>query len=110
MAGAITVHLDKEASKRPKHATESGPVRWILITIALLFLGLIVLLPLVSIFVEALKKGIGVYVDSITDPDAMSALKLTLTTALIAVPINTVFGIAAAWAITKFRFRGKNIL
>ncbi|MDQ0060785.1 sulfate ABC transporter permease subunit CysW [Paenibacillus harenae] len=110
MAGTITVHLNKEASKRPEHVTESGPVRWILIAIALLFLGLIVVLPLLSIFVEAFKKGVGVYIDSIKDPDAMSALKLTLTTALIAVPLNTVFGIAAAWAISKFRFRGKNIL
>ncbi|WP_138754797.1 sulfate ABC transporter permease subunit CysW [Paenibacillus sinopodophylli] len=110
MAGAITVHTDGEASKRPQHINESALVRWVLIGIAMLFLGLIVLLPLASVFVEAFKKGVGVYIDSITEPDALSALKLTLIVALIAVPINTIFGIAAAWAISKFRFRGKNIL
>lgn len=110
MAGAITVHTSDESSIRPKHITESGLVKWILIGIAVLFLGLIVLLPLVSVFVEAFKKGASVYFHSITEPDALSALKLTLIVAVIAVPINTVFGVAAAWAISKFRFRGKNIL
>lgn len=110
MAGAITVHTNEEASKRPQHINESAPVRFVLIGIAMLFLGLVVLLPLASVFVEAFKKGIGVYIDSITEPDALSALKLTLIVALIAVPVNTVFGVAAAWAISKFRFRGKNIL
>jgi len=76
----------------------------------MLFLGLIVLLPLASVFVEAFKKGARVYFDSITEPDALSALRLTLLVALIAVPVNTIFGIAAAWAISKFRFRGKNML
>ncbi|CAH1190008.1 Sulfate transport system permease protein CysW [Paenibacillus plantiphilus] len=110
MAGAITAHLSEKASKRPKHITESPIIRVVLIGIALLFLGLIVLLPLASIFVEAFKKGFEVYVASVTDPDAISALKLTLMTVLIAVPLNTVFGIAAAWAISKFQFRGKNVL
>ncbi|MBD2868138.1 sulfate ABC transporter permease subunit CysW [Paenibacillus arenilitoris] len=110
MAGAITVHASDEAARRPKPITESGPVKWILIGIAFLFLGLVVLLPLASVFVEAFKKGADVYIDSITEPDALSALKLTLLVAVIAVPVNTVFGIAAAWAISKFRFRGKNIL
>jgi sulfate transport system permease protein len=110
MAGAITVHTNEESAKRPQHITESGPVKWLLIGIAMLFLGLVVLLPLASVFVEAFKKGVGVYFDAITEPDALSALKLTLIVALIAVPVNTVFGIAAAWAISKFRFRGKNIL
>ncbi|NIK78501.1 sulfate transport system permease protein [Paenibacillus castaneae] len=110
MAGAITVHTSHESSKRPKHITESAPVKWTLIIIAMLFLGVIVLLPLVSVFVEALKKGVGVYIHAITEPDALSALKLTLIVALIAVPVNTIFGVAAAWAISKFRFRGKNIL
>ncbi|RCW41936.1 sulfate ABC transporter permease subunit CysW [Paenibacillus prosopidis] len=110
MAGAITVHTSEKASKRPRHITEPAPVQWLLIGIAILFLGFIVLLPLASVFVEAFKKGVGVYMDSITDPDALSALRLTLIVALIAVPVNTIFGIAAAWAISKFRFRGKNIL
>jgi len=110
MAGAVTVHLSKEASKRPKHATESAPVRWLLIGIALLFLGLVVIMPLAVVFIEAFKKGASVYFASITDPDAMSALKLTLAAAAIAVPVNTLFGVAAAWAISKFRFRGKQLL
>lgn len=110
MAGAITVHTSEESSKRPQHINESAPVRWLLIGIAMLFLAFIVVLPLASVFIEAFKKGVGVYIDSITEPDALSALRLTLLVAIIAVPINTVFGVAAAWAISKFRFRGKNIL
>ncbi|MCQ6558692.1 sulfate ABC transporter permease subunit CysW [Paenibacillus mendelii] len=110
MAGAITTHLSDKASIRPKHTNESPVVRVVLTVVALLFLGLIVVLPLASVFVEAFKRGADVYVASITDPDAVSALKLTLLTALIAVPLNTIFGVAAAWAISKFRFRGKNLL
>ncbi|GGG75621.1 sulfate ABC transporter permease subunit CysW [Paenibacillus radicis (ex Gao et al. 2016)] len=110
MAGAVTAHLSEEASKRPRHITEPRSVQWVLITVALLFLGLVVLLPLVSIFVEAFKKGFEVYRAAITEPDALSALRLTLIVAVIAVPLNTVFGVAAAWAISKFRFRGKNVL
>ncbi|MFF2091877.1 sulfate ABC transporter permease subunit CysW [Paenibacillus sp. NPDC058174] len=110
MAGAVTAHLSEEASKRPRHITEPRSVQWVLIGIALLFLGLVVLLPLVSIFVEAFKKGFDVYRAAITEPDALSALRLTLIVAVIAVPLNTIFGIAAAWAISKFRFKGKNVL
>ena len=61
-------------------------------------------------FYEALKKGIGVYLAAITDPDAVDAIRLTLLTAAIAVPLNLVFGVAAAWSIAKFSFRGKNVL
>ncbi|MCM3629249.1 sulfate ABC transporter permease subunit CysW [Paenibacillus glycanilyticus] len=110
MAGAVTAHLSQEASKRPKHITESAGVKWVLISIAILFLGLAVAMPLVSVFIEAFKKGFDVYKAAITDPDALSALRLTLLVALIAVPLNAVFGIAAAWAISKFRFKGKNLL
>lgn len=109
LAGAVTVHLAEKAA-RPKHINESLAVRIVLISIALLFLGLVVLLPLISIFIEAFKKGADVYFAALRDPDALSALKLTLLTAVIAVPLNTVFGVAAAWAISKFRFRGKNVL
>jgi sulfate/thiosulfate transport system permease protein len=110
MAGAITTHLSSESSRRPAHITESRGIRWTLIAIALLFLTLVVGLPLISVFIEAFKKGAEVYVASITEKDALSALRLTLMAALIAVPLNTVFGIAAAWAITKFSFKGKNVL
>ncbi|MCR2806236.1 sulfate ABC transporter permease subunit CysW [Paenibacillus soyae] len=109
MAGAVTV-FSKEDVKRPKHSTEHPVVQWLLIGLALLFLALVVLLPLASVFVEALRKGVGVYIDALTEPDALSALKLTLIVALIAVPANTIFGVAAAWAISKFKFRGKNFL
>lgn len=110
MAGVVTAHLSEASSNRPKHITESGVVRGVLISIALLFLGLVVVLPLICIFIEAFKKGWSVYEAAITDPDALSALRLTLLVALIAVPLNTIFGVAAAWAISKFRFRGKNAL
>ncbi len=94
-----------------QHATQEPRwVRWTLISIALLFLTLFLFIPLISVFYEAFKKGVEVYVVAITDPDALSAIKLTLTVAAIAVPLNMIFGIAAAWAIAKFEFRGKNLL
>lgn len=89
---------------------EPAWVRWTLIAVALVFLSLFLFLPLVSVFFEAFKKGWDVYVASITEPDAVSAMKLTLIAALIAVPLNLVFGVAAAWAIAKFDFRGKSVL
>ncbi|SEP87043.1 sulfate transport system permease protein [Nitrosomonas ureae] len=85
-------------------------VRCFLIGLALAFLTLFLFVPLISVFYEAFKKGVDVYLAAITDPDAVSAIKLTLTVAAIAVPLNLVFGIAAAWAIAKFEFRGKNLL
>jgi sulfate transport system permease protein len=85
-------------------------VRFALIAVALAFLGLFLFLPLAAVFAEALKKGWGVYLAAITEPDAFAAIKLTLLAAAIAVPLNTVFGVAAAWAIAKFDFRGKNLL
>ena len=92
------------------NTTESAAVRWGLIAVALLFLGLVVFLPLVSVFYEALHKGVALYFKTFTDPDALSAIKLTLLTAAIAVPFNLVFGLAASWAIAKFEFRGKQLL
>ena len=89
---------------------EPAWVRWSLITVALVFLSLFLFLPLVSVFFEAFKKGWDVYVASITEPDAVSAMKLTLIAAVISVPLNLVFGVAAAWAIAKFDFRGKSVL
>jgi sulfate transport system permease protein len=85
-------------------------VRWSLITLALLFLSIFLFVPLVSVFAEAFKKGWDVYLAAITESDALSAVVLTLTAAVIAVPLNLVFGIAAAWAIAKFDFRGKSVL
>ncbi len=95
----------------PMNQTNFSFIRkWILIGIALLFLGLFLFLPLVAVFTEALKKGLEVYYLSLVEKDALAAIKLTLITAAIAVPINTIFGVIAAWAITKFNFKGKNIL
>ncbi|MBI0579329.1 sulfate ABC transporter permease subunit CysW [Neobacillus cucumis] len=84
--------------------------KWFLIGIALIFLGLFILLPLLAVFSEGLKKGIQLYFLSLIEPDARAAIKLTLLTAVIAVPVNTVFGVIAAWGIAKFNFKGKNIL
>ena len=91
-------------------AKEPAWVRWTLIAVALAFLTLFLFVPLISVFYEALKKGVGVYFAAIVEPDALSAIKLTLISAAIAVPLNVVFGVAAAWAIAKFEFRGKNFL
>lgn len=85
-------------------------VCWSLITLALLFLSIFLFVPLVSVFAEAFKKGWDVYLAAITESDALSAVVLTLTAAVISVPLNLVFGIAAAWAIAKFDFRGKSVL
>ncbi len=98
-------------SSRPGHLrTEPGPVKWILIGIAFLYLGILLILPLVCILTNAFNKGIQMYWQAISEPDALSAIRLTLLTALMAVPLNMIFGIAASWAIAKFDFRGKNFL
>lgn len=82
----------------------------ILTAVALAFLAVFVLLPLVTVFVEALSKGVAAYGDALTEPDALSAIRLTLIVAAISVPLNIVFGIVAAWAIAKFDFPGKSVL
>jgi sulfate transport system permease protein len=95
---------------RQRATQEPAWARRSLIGLALVFLTLFLFVPLISVFYEAFKKGVEVYVAAITDPDAVSAIKLTLLVAAIAVPLNLIFGIAAAWAIAKFEFRGKNLL
>ena len=93
------------------HPTSEAPVtRAVLIGIALLFLGFFLLLPLLAVFSEALKMGLGPFLDAIHTPDALAAIRLTLIIAAIAVPLNVVFGLAASWAITKFQFPGKALL
>jgi sulfate/thiosulfate transport system permease protein len=94
-------------------ARATGESRWarrLLIAGALGFLGLFVFVPLVAVFAQALGKGVAGYVRGITDPDTLAAIRLTLLTAGVAVPLNLIFGIAAGWAIAKFDFRGKNVL
>jgi sulfate transport system permease protein len=90
--------------------TEPAWVRRVLIAVALAFLAVFLFVPLIAVFVEALKKGVDVYLAAISEPDAVAAIKLTLLAAAISVPLNLVFGIAAAWSIAKFDFRGKNLL
>ena len=94
----------------PAATVEPVWVRLLLISIALAFLTLFLFIPLVAVFSEALKKGWETYLTAIIEPDALAAIKLTLLTAAIAVPLNLVFGVTAAWVITKFEFRGKNVL
>ena len=102
----------RAAATRPAApaTTEPAWLRRLLIGVALAFLALFLFVPLVAVFVEALKKGVDVYLAAIREPDALSAIRLTLLAAAISVPLNLVFGIAAAWAIAKFDFRGKNLL
>jgi len=99
-----------ELAYAPAATVEPFWVRASLIGIALVFLTLFLFVPLAAVFAEALKKGFDSYLAAIIEPDAWSAIKLTLLTASIAVPLNLVFGVAAAWAIAKFEFRGKSLL
>jgi sulfate transport system permease protein len=90
--------------------TEPRLARFVLTGLALTFLGLFLVVPLAAVFVEALAKGAAAYLAAVREPAALSALRLTLLTAAIAVPLNLLFGVAAAWAVAKFDFRGKNLL
>jgi sulfate/thiosulfate transport system permease protein len=102
-----------EPARRPSAApviTEGRGARLVLIAVAVAFLGLFLGLPLAAVFTEALRKGIGAYLAAFDDPDALAAIRLTLTVAAIAVPANLVFGLAASWAIAKFDFPGKAVL
>jgi sulfate/thiosulfate transport system permease protein len=106
---ATTFHVPKHAV--PRYSTTESPfVRRLLIGIALVFLSFFLVVPLVAVFVQAFAKGIGFYFHTLGDPNAWSAIKLTVIAAGISVPLNCVFGVCAAWAIAKFDFRGKNIL
>ncbi len=113
-AGSLTGVVSNKAARAPKNiraaTTEPFAVRVALITTALLFLSLFLVLPLVAVFTEAFARGLDVYVAAITEPAAVHAIKLTLIAAAIAVPCNVIFGLAAAWAIAKFAFRGKQLL
>jgi sulfate transport system permease protein len=110
---AETVALARVSIARRQAAaatTESWWVRYLLIGVTLVFLMLFLAVPLAAVFWQALERGWGVYVQSLYDTDALSAIRLTLLIALIVVPINTVFGVMAAWAIAKFQFAGKSLL
>ena len=113
MAGATALHAaaDHAARFESRSATrEPTWVKWSLIGVSLTFFALFLLMPLIAVFVEALRKGWDTYLAALVEPDALSAIRLTLIAAAIAVPLNLVFGVSAAWAITKFNFRGKHFL
>jgi sulfate transport system permease protein len=95
---------------RSRATSEPAWIRWALIGISLAFLTLFLFIPLAAVFTEALRKGFETYIAALIEPDALSAIKLTLIAAAIAVPLNLVFGVAAAWSIAKFDFKGKSIL
>jgi sulfate transport system permease protein len=108
MAAAVSIY--KSQNLKGRSQTEPALVRWLLITIALVFLALFLLLPLAAVFTQAFAKGLSVYLEALTEPDTLSSIKLTLITAAVTVPLNLLFGVTAAWAIAKFSFPGKNLL
>jgi sulfate transport system permease protein len=104
-------HRRADALQQSKRGTEEPPfIKWTLISVAMLFCFVFLLLPLVNVFAQALSKGLVYYWASLTNPDAWAAIRLTLLVAAISVPLNVGFGLAAAWAIAKFEFRGKSLL
>ena len=110
MAGYVSNHGGQGQGEAPAHLTEKPWLKYTLMTFMFIFLLLLIVLPLITVLYEAFARGIDLYITSIVDPDALSAIKTTLLVAAISVPLNTIFGIAAAWSITKFTFKGKNIL
>ena len=110
LMAAIISRLQNNDMAPRSAATERPLVKWLLIAVALAFLLFFLFIPLAAIFAEAFRKGAGAYFASFNDHDAFAAIKLTLITAAIAVPLNLVFGVAAAWAIAKFEFPGKSLL
>jgi sulfate transport system permease protein len=107
---ASVVGVQRHGAAGPRNLTEPVAVRVVLTLIALAYLLVFLVVPLGAVFAEALQKGWAAYVNAVMEPMALSALWLTLLTAAIAVPLNLVFGVAAAWAIAKFEFPGKNAL
>lgn len=100
----------RKQNGKGRHIGEPALVRWSLIAVALTFLGLFLLVPLASVFSQALEKGWGTYLAALHEPDTLAAIKLTLVTAFICVPLNLVFGVVSAWCIAKFNFPGKSLL
>ncbi|MBR0565405.1 sulfate ABC transporter permease subunit CysW [Azoarcus sp. L1K30] len=113
MSHATTLRwrADKAARFESRAATCEAPaIKWVLVTASLAFFTLFLLMPLAAVFVEAFAKGWRTCIAALSDPDALSAVRLTLIAAAISVPLNLVFGVAAAWSIAKFEFRGKHVL
>ena len=113
MAAATTLHAAGDIAARFEGRAATREPAWVkrtIIAVSLTFFVLFLLMPLIAVFVEALRKGWDTYLAALVEPDALSAIKLTLIAAVIAVPLNLTFGVSAAWAITKFNFRGKHVL
>jgi sulfate/thiosulfate transport system permease protein len=111
MAGNVSLRINSKSKQKNNSSTdESKLTKIILISIALIYLTLLLIIPLIAVFAKAFEKGLDLYIKAITDPVALDALRLTLLTVLVAVPINTIFGLAASWALGKFEFKGKSIL
>jgi sulfate/thiosulfate transport system permease protein len=111
MAAVPQAAAFEDVASRPGRASiRSSLVRWLFISLSLFFLAALLFAPLATVFAMAFQKGVRAYFTSFADPDTAAALRLTLTTALVVVPLNTVFGLAASWAIAKFEFRGKSFL
>jgi sulfate transport system permease protein len=110
MAESVAVLPAPVLTAKPRATTEPTIIRYLLIGAALTFLGVFLCVPLLAVFIQALQKGVAVYVAALSEPEAVAAIRLTLLTAAIAVPLNLIFGVAAAWAIAKFEFAGKSIL
>jgi sulfate/thiosulfate transport system permease protein len=110
-AGRLAPHSGSASRFEANIATrDSGPARFMILALGLTFFAVFLVLPLVAVFAEALRKGWTTYLAALVEPDALSAIRLTLLAAAIAVPLNLVFGLAAAWSIAKFDFRGKQVL
>src|SRR3954468_3935553 len=109
MAGNVKRKANGDSHRQSRRGTEESPVvKWVLISIALAFCVVFLLLPLVNVFAQAFSMGGKAYLSALTNPDSLAAIRLTLIVAAISVPLNVVFGVCASWAIAKFNFRGKS--
>ncbi len=110
IGSSLSAYELAERLQRNDSTREAGWVRRLVLAISLVFFASCLLLPLILVFVEAFRNGYHTYLEALVSPDTLSAIKLTLLTAVVAVPVNVIFGLAAAWAIAKFQFRGKALL
>ena len=108
--GGYVAQLEDRATRPGRDTLISSLTRWLFIALSLTFLAALLFAPLAVVFASALERGVAAYLMSFVDPDAASAIRLTLTVAAVVVPLNTLFGIAAAWALAKFEFRGKSFI
>ncbi len=111
MAGTVKRKINGDSHRQSRRGTEESPVvKWVLISIAMVFCLVFLLLPLANVFAQAFGQGVKAYFNALADPNSWSAIRLTLIVAAISVPLNVIFGVCAAWAIAKFNFRGKSLL